>query len=137
MKTINEVKFDLDMDSPCFYFGEPWPAGLFDGPTEQIQTPIGYKCWYCTEEVKEDDQGTFIITAALPDHPPVSPQHRECSLRSVLGGVNCLLGKCDEPDHSPDPVGVSKREGALLAWEHLQTHGWSEVERARYGDNRR
>ena len=129
MKRMHEIEFSLDLDSPTHYFGEPWEAGLFDEQTERVETPLGAKCWYCREEIEEEDQGTFIITAAISELPDVSPQHKECALRSVMGGYNCLLGKCNEPDHSPDPENLSKRAGALLVWELITTKGWDKLAR--------
>lgn len=99
-----------------YYFGEPWPAGLFDDPdVQQVPTPSA-DCVLCEEPVVEGDQGTLFTTG--------EPAHRECSLRSVVGGIEHLTA---EPGHALgscyEGSTLTYRESALQAWKWVQEHG--------------
>ena len=94
------------------YFGEPWPSGVCDNGT-QVPTPIGVECILCETPVQEGDRGNF-----MGSEKGLVPAHRECSMRSVLGGIGhhedhqlwCLQR------HDPDG-GRSYRQSALEVWE--------------------
>lgn len=100
------------------YWGAPWPSGICDGGT-QVATPIGIACALCAEPIAADDQGSFIGTMTGP-----APVHRECSLRSALGGIEHLtagphvVGTCYEGST------LTYRQSALAAWDWIQTHGF-------------
>lgn len=102
---------------PFRYFGERWGSPQFDGPTEQVDTPVGLPCIWCREEFEEGDQGWLYLNG-----PAV---HKECGLRSVAGGVNHLQGtcSCQGGGDDPDPEGMSKREAAQAVWDFLNPAG--------------
>lgn len=57
--------------------------------------------------------------------------HHECGMRSVIGGVNHLKGKCRccGGTLDPDPPGFSRRAAARLAvkaWEELDAQNKSD-----------
>ena len=57
-------------------------------------------------------------------------RHRECAMRSVIGGLNHLRGRCHccGGDAPPDPAHLSRREAARQAcvewWRRQESHGW-------------
>jgi hypothetical protein len=100
------------------FFGSPWSSGVCED-AEQVPAPLGETCAYCREPVVEGDQGSFLVAESH-----WAPVHRECSLRSVMGGIGHLenhhfwcLGQ-----HDPDG-GRSYRESARQVWKRLTTLG--------------
>jgi hypothetical protein len=98
------------------FFGEPWPSGICDEGT-QVPMPYGYSCLLCDDPIVEGDRGSFMFEGGEAGWRK-RPVHRECSLRSVMGGIEHLTAP---PGH---PVGscyegstLSYRESALAAWE--------------------
>jgi hypothetical protein len=69
-------------------------------------------------------------------HEPLTPRddetiHRECSLRSVMGGIGHLIAHdywCGEPRHDPD-AGLTYRQSALLVDEFVAVVGVDEAAR--------
>lgn len=99
------------------YFGEHWGAPIITD-SEQIPVPDGI-CGFCFEEFKEGDQGIVYVTGLA--------QHKECNLRVVTGGINCVSGTCascgdGSGDHG-DPEGMTKRESAIAVWAWVEENG--------------
>lgn len=94
-------------------FGE-WDAPVTDHD-ERIDAPVGNLCMRCEDAIADGDNGRVSVTGRT--------EHRECSLRGVMGGIGHLV------DHDrycrgvgPD-AGLSYRASALLVWEFCQrTH---------------
>ena len=112
------------------YFGERWDAPVFDGVLcRQAPTPVGEKCRGCDEPVISGDQG--FIHPLLSNHGHgVVPIHRECQLRSFLGGLEHLEGRCEYTGHCHvlrRAAGRSIRDDALAVWDWVQRHGVGEV----------
>jgi hypothetical protein len=110
------------------FFGHPWPSGICDEGT-QVATPVGERCAMCDELVEEGHQGSFIGT-----ENGLAPVHKECSLRSVMGGIGHLTDHahwCGEM-HDPDG-GHSYRHSALLVWQWVAQHGFPLGDRVRRG----
>lgn len=96
------------------FFGEPWPSGVCD-TGHQVPVPAGEPCVLCTELIGAGDQGSFMFTP----EGVLGPVHRECSLRSVLGGWGHHADHalwCLER-HDPDG-GLTYRKSALAVWAH-------------------
>jgi hypothetical protein len=97
------------------YFGAAWPSGVCDDGV-QVPTPVGEFCAFCSEAIEPEHQGSFIGAYETP--PYLQPVHRECSLRSVLGGIGhhrdhavwCII------EGDPD-AGMSYRESSLAVWD--------------------
>ena len=94
------------------FFGEPWPSGICEEGV-QVDSPVGEECELCFVPIAEGDRGTFMgrITGQL------GPVHRECSLRSVLGGYGHHVDHdhwCTG-QHDPDG-GLTYRASALAVW---------------------
>lgn len=72
------------------YFGPDWARKPFE---VLIPTPVGEICLWCEEEVEEGDMGTMqaVVGAAGSS---VRPIHHECSMRSVIGSVAHVEGRC-------------------------------------------
>lgn len=110
------------------YFGEPWPSGICDEGT-RVDTPVGEHCELCNEPIQVFEQGSFIGALHGEEGAWVSvlaPVHKECSLRSVMGGIghltNHLVWCVDK--HDPD-AGFSYRESAIRVWQWVSHHGFS------------
>jgi hypothetical protein len=107
---------------PGAWFGEYWPSGLCS-TGRKVRTPVGEPCALCKEPIAQGNRGSFM-GAAHDEFGAywLTPVHRECSLRSVLGGIGhlrdhqrwCIEGK--DPD-----AGYTYRESALLVWV-MQMH---------------
>jgi hypothetical protein len=90
-------------------FGE-WDAPMTDD-AEWIEVPTDLACMLCGERFVEGDNGAIT---------PGGPQHRECGLRGVMGGIGHLV------DHAffchgelGTDAGLSYRASALLTWNAL------------------
>lgn len=101
------------------YFGERWDAPLFDaGESRQTPTPVGQPCLHCGEQIADGDLGFMRVVVATVG-PSVLPAHRECDLRSVLGGLDHVLGRCEHTGHCNElreQAGRTLREDALGVW---------------------
>lgn len=109
------------------YFGERWPSGTCDEGV-QVRTPVGEHCDWCQTPVMEGDRGLIMWTQGLAGTYPV-PMHRECHLRTVMGSVAHMEGRCScrTGDWSNRPQTPSEvRQEALELWE------W--IERRRHAD---
>ncbi len=104
------------------WFGRPWPETGRRSPTcgddsQQVLTPVGEPCGWCEEPIEEGDRGLIIpgITEGL--EMVDTPWHRECFLRSSIGGPGHFLGAClcSGMDCDPD-LGMSLRQAAVLVW---------------------
>jgi hypothetical protein len=107
------------------YWGEPWPSGVCDEATQSNTYPLGEKCALCDERIVEGQSGTYInvmgTRGRLGSSVTTEPAHKECSLRSVLGGIGhhtqhdywcVVMGKPD--------AGLTYRQSALEVWAKLQ-----------------
>ena len=108
------------------YFGEPWPSGVCDSGI-QVDTPVGEQCVWCEEAIQQGDQGSFMygVWRDSLTPRPIQPVHRECSLRSVIGGIGHLEDHafwCKGPGNDTDG-GRTKRQSALEVWEWVMRHG--------------
>jgi hypothetical protein len=99
------------------YFGEPWPSGVCDDG-RQVPTPLDRPCFMCEVPIKEGDQGSFIFA-----ENGAEPIHKECSLRSVLGGIGHLTDHTFWCTRMGDPDGgKSYRASALAVWDWVATN---------------
>jgi hypothetical protein len=105
---------------------EPEPVTRYFGPPQlrkeweqQIDTPVGAVCLLCEELIDEDDTGTINYVGQVT--------HYECMMRSVLGSVGHLRGRCScFGGDEEDPPGMTRREAAIAAvrlWESTQGLG--------------
>jgi hypothetical protein len=107
-----------------YVFGE-WDALVTDDDVA-IPTPVGNICVWCQEAVQEGDNGRIAPTGFT--------EHRECSLRGVVGGIGHLVDH-ERYCHSEGPdAGLSYRTSAMMVWNLWQlTEGNPTPERcARY-----
>jgi hypothetical protein len=97
------------------FFGEPWPSGVCDEGI-QVVTPVGEECIFCETPIEPTDQGSFI--GSLED---LIPAHKECSLRSVMGGIGHLRDHFFWCRDKGDPDGgLGYRESALQVWRYMR-----------------
>ena len=102
------------------YFGAPWPSGICDDGT-QVPTPVGELCINCEEPIGPDDQGSFVGVWAKGSSRQ-APTHKECSLRSVLGGIEHLTAGPHKEGTCYEGSTLTYRQSALAAWDWLQSH---------------
>lgn len=108
------------------YFGERWDAFVTDG-AEQVPTPVGQLCGWCSLPIANGDRGLLIPIASLGEdgQPRYSavPWHRECLTRSIVGSPAHLDGRCT--CHGGPVCGdltpQRMREEALEVWRRVQT----------------
>ena len=106
------------------FFGEPWDAPTLDG-LEQGETPVGQTCYWCGENIRDDDRG-FFRTVGRGSDPQFTIEaiHRECDARSVVGSVGHQLELCKcfgGPGWMDDPQELTTRQAAIAAWNLLQS----------------
>ena len=96
--------------NPVQAFGE-WDAPVTDDAV-WIDVPTELSCMCCQLPFEEGDNGAIM--------PNGYAQHRECSLRSVLGGIGHHIdhGRYCHGELGPD-AGLSYRQSALLVWRML------------------
>ena len=83
---------------------------MTDG-AEWVPVPLGTFCMNCHEQFRAGDNGAIMPTGYA--------QHRECSLRSVMGGIGHLVNhqKYCRGTIGAD-AGLTYRESAILVWWH-------------------
>lgn len=94
----------------AFYFGAARDAPAWRSMAP-IATPAGAPCTWCSEPIKQGDDG--IVDAG--GHP----YHANCWIRQVSGGVNHLQGTCTcRGGKDPaDPPDMTLRQAADKAVE--------------------
>jgi hypothetical protein len=87
-----------------------WDAPMTDD-AEWIDAPVGAVCMFCQEAIADGDNGAVMPTGLV--------QHRECSLRGVMGGIGHHVdhARYCHGELGPD-AGLSYRQSALLVWRH-------------------
>lgn len=101
------------------FFGAPWPSGICDEGT-QVPTPVDENCAMCHEPIDPHHQGSFIGTEY-----GLAPIHKECSLRSVLGGIGHLTNHLHWCLEEGDPDGgYGYRRSSLMVWDWVADHGF-------------
>jgi hypothetical protein len=116
------------------WFGESWDAPMCE-PGAHAPTPVGVLCMSCEEPIEEGDRGVMMPQGGLDELAArLDPlglvtvgsvrgvaQHLECQLRSVLGSVGHIEGRCScVGGDFEDPPGLTPREAAIAAvaaWE--------------------
>ena len=82
-----------------------------------MQTASETRCTWCDEVIEPHER---------IDEWRNTPMHRECGLRSVVGGLNHQLGNCSccGGTEDPDPPNMTRREAAKAAaryfWDKQQ-----------------
>jgi hypothetical protein len=119
-----------------WWFGPPWPSADERSPLcaddfQRVRTPVGRPCLYCTVEIHEDDGGIFVATLVDgPDGRRVAgrkPVHRECNLRTAIGGAGCLAAEPHEPGTCNPDGGLSRYRSALLVQKWVDEMGLENV----------
>jgi hypothetical protein len=103
------------------YWGEPWDAPICEELARSNTYPLGEKCLLCGVTIVEGESGTYVGTMGLRPPPyalaTTEPVHKECSLRSVMGGIGHLVDHDRWCVERGDPNGgLPYRESALLVW---------------------
>lgn len=97
------------------WFGESWGAPVNESLLH-VETPVGRKCYWCEEVIEPGDTG-FMQTTIRKEGATIEPVHLECQMRSVLGSVGHLNGKCPcYGGTEGDPEGMTRREAAAAAF---------------------
>lgn len=115
----------MGLDVYRAYFGEAWPSSICED-ARQAATPVGDLCAWCDEAIVEGDRGHWI-GGVTREGSVVQPWHRECSFRSVMGGIGHFLGRCkchgNGTENLTDLPELSLRQNALLVWAWVQAYG--------------
>lgn len=100
------------------FFGERWDAPAFDDAVA-VEVPVGEICRLCEEPIGESDSGILMGYIDGRGKGSISPIHIECHLRSVLGSVAHLEGRCScaTGRHADDRSNLTWREQGQLVVE--------------------
>lgn len=117
------------------WFGDPWPSYIcYDeqdnlATEKRIPTPVGEPCLWCTEPIEDGQSGVGMGVVGMGPQgrpePHMGYTHKECLLRSTLGSVEHLEGKCGCLDGvmvEPADSARTAREDALLTWRWIEQH---------------
>lgn len=92
-------------------FGSTWDAPVCEGKTAE-PAPLGEECLTCNEPITESDEG-YILPCFRADHSVEwLPQHKECSLLTVIGHEYGLCG-------CTDYAGLSMRQAGIRLWQEI------------------
>lgn len=91
-----------------------WDASATDEDIP-IDTPVGNICMHCEEAIEDGDAGRITPTGLT--------EHRECSLRSVMGGIGHHVDHDRYCKTDPD-AGLSRRQSSILVWQFLHQTGF-------------
>jgi hypothetical protein len=103
------------------FFGDRWDAPIVDLAT-RVVTPFGEPCMFCAEPIEPGDRGVLRLCVDLVDGETVTdtrPAHMECDLRSMLGDVEHLEGRCacNDPAASSRPSKPFREQARdVVAW---------------------
>lgn len=103
------------------FFGEPWASAVCDYG-EQVPTPVGEDCLLCDEPIVASDRG-LMMTGERGGRWSLLPIHRECELRSVIGGIEHLTAGPHAVGSCYEGATLTYRQSALQAWDWVQQHG--------------
>ena len=112
------------------WFGEPWNACLTDeGEVDEamrIPVPTDKTCAWCDEPFKDTDSGKAMPLMGT-EVPEILYQHRECLMRTVVGGLDHLAGRCSCHGTSDTlgslSEGMSVHEEAIAVDEYITRYG--------------
>src|SRR6478752_2674167 len=81
-------------------------------------------CLHCGEACLPGDMIHRVPAIERDGRASIATSHHECYLRSIVGGLNHLMGRCSccggtEP---PDPPGLTRREAVLAAVRYWEKH---------------
>lgn len=113
------------------WFGEPWWSYICYGEDGQLLTdmrkpfPAGESCLHCGEVFDQaaGDSGQAMPCILAAGRSEIRHAHKECSLRSVIGSLAHLEGRCHCYGGSNETPGLTAREEAVRVWEWVQVHG--------------
>lgn len=92
-----------------------WDAPMTDDDIP-IETPVGATCIWCQTTVQDGDNGRIAPAGHI--------EHRECSLRGVLGGIGHQIDHDYWCTQRGDPdAGLGYRASALMVWNWHQITG--------------
>lgn len=92
------------------WFGQPiWGACYDDdGQVDEdmhIPVPVGQPCVWCDDKIVATDSGQAIPVMMTQVTTTIHYAHRECLLRSAVGGLDHLAGRCICYGDSTDDLG--------------------------------
>ena len=112
------------------WFGEPWWSYIcYDDAGRlrkgnRVPFPAGRPCLWCGEPFAEGDSGTRVPCVRADGGVTPEYAHKECQLRSVIGDVDHLEGRCScHMSTGTGSSGLTKRQEAMAAWEWVIRHG--------------
>ncbi len=82
----------------------------------EYEIPDADHCLWCEELLRPGDAISDIPVQTCAG---LRYQHVECAVRSVVGGLNHLNGRCSCCGGTlpPDPEGVTRRVAAMMAYQ--------------------
>lgn len=105
-------KFEPCPVPPTQYFGRRWDAPMLDDNVVEVSVPVGRACLYCGEPIAAGECGLMRLAVRGTVGKPTAslePAHMECDLRTMIGDVAHLEGRCR-------CSGVTAAEDAVLSF---------------------
>lgn len=99
------------------YFGN-WSAPVTDN-RPRVEVPVGEPCFWCGHPFDADSHGLFMPVYGVAG-PELQAIHKECNLRSVVGSMAHLEGRCSccgGTDTGPETP-LERYQEAVAVWEH-------------------
>ena len=108
---------------PTRWFGRRWDAPMLDDNVVEVPVPAGQPCMYCGELIAAGDCGLMRIALGGTAKEPTAslkPAHMECDLRTMIGDVAHIEGRCrcSGVTTEPEPA-VSFRDEARATLAHV------------------
>ena len=85
-------------------------------PEDEVPVPVGAACLWCHELIAAWDSGCVMPHIGPGYTRTDAPWHYECFMRSIVGPVAHILGRCScVGGDDEDPPGLTKRQAAVAA----------------------
>lgn len=115
------------------WFGDPWWGYVCyddDGrlmEENRVPFPEGQPCLLCGEAFAPGDSGEMTVAFTADGAAREAYIHKECMMRSVVGSVAHLEGRCICHGGEPGSAPVrTLREDALATWAWIQAKGQAD-----------
>lgn len=115
------------------WFGRAFDSPMYEGMPE-VPAPIGEPCLMCQEPILEGEPGVTMPHVLSRDGAGehrlvIKPQHIECHIRSIVGGLDHQAGTCFcvTGEHAPDS-GLTYRQESIRVLEQFWGTNWTADE---------
>lgn len=112
-------------------------AAVCENDAERVETPVGAPCVLCEVALTSRDSGTLMAVRDESGRWHLGPVHRECNLRTVIGGAGHLAAPPHEPGECDPDGGLPRYRSALLVQSWVDRMDIENVLSARHSQRLR